>query len=296
MNNKVIMPLPCTDFDPSEAAIPWKIVSDAGYQVVFATPDGSVASGDAMMLSGEGLDPWGWIPILKKIRLIGLFLRANKLARNAYQEMIADQNFQNPISYADLKVENYIGLLLPGGHGAGIKIYLESKELQNFVVEFFEDTNQFDQHRPVAAICHGVIIPARSVSKSTNKSVLFGKKTTALTWKLEDTAWKLTKYFARFWDPNYYRTYMEKAGDPIGYMSVEQEVTRSLRSSKDFIDVPIDDPNYKLKTAGLTRDSLEDNNAAWVVTDGNYISARWPGDAHTLALTLVEKLKSNHPA
>ena len=285
------MPLPCTDFDPSEAAIPWKIVSDAGYDVIFATPDGSVASGDAMMLSGEGLDPWGWIPGIKKFRFIGLFLRANKQARSDYQEMLEDKNFNAPISYLALTVEDYVGLILPGGHAEGIKVYLESEQLQKFVVDFFENTDQYGKHRPIAAICHGVIIPARSISSLSNRSVLYGRKTTALTWKLEQTAWNLTKYFARFWDPDYYRTYMEKAGDPSGYMSVEHEVTRSLESPEDFVDVPPEDANYKLKTSGTSRDSMDDNRAAWVVADGNYISARWPGDAHTLALTFLEKLK-----
>jgi putative intracellular protease/amidase len=74
-------------------------------------------------------------------------------------------------------------------------------------------------------------------------------------------------------------------------MGVQQEVSRSLQSVDDFIDVPVDDPHYKLKTSGTTRDSLNDGRAAWVVADGNYISARWPGDAHTLALTFLEKLK-----
>jgi hypothetical protein len=30
--------------------------------------------------------------------------------------------------------------------------------------------------------------------------------------------------------------------------------------------------------------------AAWVVRDGNYISARWPGDVHTFARTFAELL------
>jgi hypothetical protein len=40
----------------------------------------------------------------------------------------------------------------------------------------------------------------------------------------------------------------------------------------------------------VVRDSLEDDTPAWVVRDGNYLSARWPGDAHTLARRLVDVL------
>ena len=75
-NKRIIIPLPNFDFDPTECAVSWEIVKKAGYEVEFATADGSLAVGDKMMLTGEGLDPWGWIPILKKFRLIGLALRA----------------------------------------------------------------------------------------------------------------------------------------------------------------------------------------------------------------------------
>ena len=37
----VLMPLPRTDFDPSEVAISWRVLRDAGHAVVFATPDGA---------------------------------------------------------------------------------------------------------------------------------------------------------------------------------------------------------------------------------------------------------------
>jgi len=287
---KVIIPLPSFDFDPSEVAIPWSILKSNGIEVFFATPDGKPAQCDQMMLSGEGLDPWGWIPLVKKLKLIGLILRVNKNARQAYQNLTQDNNFNNPCRYSELNVDHYAGLLLPGGHAPRIKPYLEDKALQSFIVDFFESKNKNDQHKPIAAVCHGVLLTARSISNQTGKSVLFGRKTTALTWAFESSAWKLTKYFARFWDPDYYRTYMEKPNEPEGYMGVEQEIKRLLENENDFINVSKDDPEFKLKTSGTTRDSLNDSKAAFIVQDGNYISARWPGDVHTLGLKFVELL------
>ena len=73
----VLIPVPHQDFDPSEVAVPWRILSEAGHRATFATPDGRVASADPIMLSGEGLDPWGFVPGLRKLRLFGLLLRAN---------------------------------------------------------------------------------------------------------------------------------------------------------------------------------------------------------------------------
>jgi putative intracellular protease/amidase len=43
---KVLMLLLRTDFDPSEAAVSWRILGDAGHAIAFATPDGSVAYRD----------------------------------------------------------------------------------------------------------------------------------------------------------------------------------------------------------------------------------------------------------
>jgi hypothetical protein len=73
-------------------------------------------------------------------------------------------------------------------------------------------------------------------------------------------------------------------------MSVEQEVTRALASPSDFVDVPRDDPNCRQKTSGMVRDTLDDERPAFVVRDGNYISARWPGDVHTFAKRFAQML------
>lgn len=292
-NKTIIIPLPQYDFDPTEVAIPWQILSKNGVKVRFSTPDGNAAQADNMMLSGEGLDPWGWIPLIKKIRCIGLMLRADKNARMAYQALLRDPDFQTPCKYKDLKVEDFDGLMLPGGHAPRMKPYLESTSLQAFVADFFEHKNADGQHKPIAAICHGVVLAARSISNTTQKSVLYGKKTTALTWDLENSAWKLTKYCARFWDSSYYRTYLEKPNEPKAFWSVEQEIKRALKSEQDFLSVPKHAPNYFLKTSGIARDHASNSKPAWVVQDGNYLSARWPGDAHTLALAFLSVLASD---
>jgi hypothetical protein len=40
----------------------------------------------------------------------------------------------------------------------------------------------------------------------------------------------------------------------------------------------------------LRRDSDTDPSAGFVVRDGNYISARWPGDAHRFADALATRV------
>ena len=284
---KILCPLPRRDFDPTEAAVSWKILRDAGHELVFATPDARPAAADPIMLSGAGLDLWGFIPGLRWLRLIGLALRAHKPAREAYAAMSADSAYRRPLGYAQIRVEDFDALLLPGGHAKGMREYLEDTTLQAAVVGFF------DAGKPVAAVCHGVVLAARSISPRTGRSVLYGRKTTALTWKLESAGWNLTRYFARFWDPDYYRTYGEDPGEPAGYRGVQQEVTRALQRTEDFLDVPANAPQHFLKASGMVRDSLHDARPAWVVRDGNYVSARWPGDVHTFAQTFAAMLREH---
>jgi len=281
------MPLPSHDFDPTEVSVSWKIIRNAGHEVEFATVDGKRGYADPIMITGEGLDPWGWISGVNKLKIFGLFLRADRFGREAHKKIEQDPNFLNPKRYDELTVDQYDGMLLPGGHAPRMKQYLEDRMLQNFVAAFFDTIEESGNHKPVAAICHGVVLAVRSISKKTCKSVLYGRKTTALTWALEHSAWMLTKYFARYWDSTYYRTYMESPEEPSGYWSVENEIKRGLEKEEDFLDVPKDTKHHFLKTSGMFRDRFEDNRPAWVVRDGNYISARWPGDAHTFAKEFV---------
>jgi putative intracellular protease/amidase len=274
---KIIVPIPSQDFDPTEVAVSWQVLKGAGHELHFATPDGGRGHADPIMISGEGLDPWGFIPILRKLRLIGLSLRAHAGARRAYRALEQDPLFLAPLRYEDLRVGDYDGMILPGGHAKKMRAYLESTVLQGFVADFF------DSGKPVGAVCHGVVLAARSISKKTGKSVLHGRKTTALTWKLEKTGWMLSRFLARFWDPHYYRTYGESPGQQPGYMSVQAEVTRALARPEDFLDVPRDAPHLFAKTSGMLRDAPDNPKPAWVVRDGNYVSARWPGDVFTFA-------------
>jgi putative intracellular protease/amidase len=99
--------------------------------------------------------------------------------------------------------------------------------------------------RPVGAICHGVLVLARA-------GVLGATRTTCLTKAMERsaylaTAWKLGRY---------YRTYPAY---------VQDEVVASLDDPGQFDAGP-----RSLKQP-------------FVVADGRYVSARWPGDAELFA-------------
>jgi protease I len=114
---------------------------------------------------------------------------------------------------------SYDALLLPGGHAKGVMPYLESTLLHSTVREFFA------RGKPVGAICHGVVLAARSIAAS-GKSVLHGRKTTALLRSQELLAWNLTRLYLG----DYYRTYPT---------TVEDEVTAALGQPGDFQHGPL---------------------------------------------------------
>ena len=237
----VLMPIPDEGFDPTETGVAWRILCQRGHRVVFATPTSKAGRADPRMITGDGLGVFA--PVLK----------ADKNGRSAYEEMSKSAEFREPLPYTEVRVESVDGLILPGGHAKGVKPYLESKLLQSTVAEFFA------RDKPVGAICHGVLVAARS-RRADAKSVLYGKRTTAITKFMELTAWMLTGLYLG----DYYRTYPT---------TVEDQVRSVLAAPTDFISGPIP----------MVRDSPNRLNVGFTVRDGNYLSARWPGDAHQFA-------------
>jgi protease I len=237
----LLMPLPDSDFDPTESGVPWRTMRDHGHNVVFATPTGRTARADPKMVTGEGLG------------ILSPLLKADANGRSAYLYMEQSEEFRRPISYGEIRAVDFGGLVLTGGHAPGMRAYLGSGVLQSAVADFFA------QDKPVGAICHGVLLAARS-SQHPGKSVLYGKKTTALTKQMELIAWRLTRSYLG----DYYRTYQT---------TVEDEVRSMLARPEDFIRGPLP----------LRRDSAARLSVGFTVRDGHYLSARWPGDAHRFA-------------
>ncbi|MEZ4449395.1 MAG: type 1 glutamine amidotransferase domain-containing protein [Nannocystaceae bacterium] len=192
--------------------------------------------------------------------LAGL-LRADARARSAYAALEADPAFARPLAHEAVVDAGYDAILLPGGHAPGMRAYLESRAVQSLVVD------AFTRGRIVAAICHGVLVAARA--RIGDRSALHGKRTTALLRRQELLAWRLTR--RRVGD--YYRTYPTP---------VEDEVRAALADPGDFVRGP----------TPIARDREEDLSPGFVVIDGRYLSARWPGDAHRLAGALLGALAS----
>lgn len=246
--SRVLMPLPDRDFDVTEVAVPWRLLTRAGHEVVFATERGARPAADPLLLTGVLFGQLGADPEPKAF----------------YAEMDRSPEFEKPVAWADVEPTAYDALFLAGGHAPGMRQYLGSAELQSKVLAFWRTG------RPVAAICHGVLVLARTRDED-GESVLAGVRTTCLPRYMEQTAYYLTAWKLG----RYYRTY-------DAY--VEDEVRGALKDpDKQFVRGP-----FTLVARGTERD----DGPAMVVEDGRYVSARWPGDAYLIAKKLRALLEA----
>jgi putative intracellular protease/amidase len=231
------MPLPDRDFDTTEVAVPWRLLTDAGHSVVFATERGGAAPAtDPLLLKG----------------VVFKLLGAAREPKRFYAQLLEDPAYNAPLAWDSLDPGAFDGLILPGGHAKGMRQYLGSEVLQAKVAEFWKT------ERPVGAICHGVLVLARA-------GVLTGRRTTCLPAYLEGLA-----YYSTVWRRGrYYRTYPKY---------VETEVRKSGAKFKMGPPTP------------MVRGTAKMNWPAFVVEDGNYVSARWPGDAYLFAKKFLERL------
>jgi putative intracellular protease/amidase len=250
MRPRVLLPLPDRGFDLTETAVPWRLLTDGGCDVVFATE--------------RGFGPPACDPRTRDGALFHLFGAARD-AQHFYRDLERAPAFRRPLAWSALDPAAFDGLFLPGGHAPGMRQYLGSASLQQRVANFWS------LDRPVAAICHGVLVLARSRDAATGKSPIARARTTCLPKYVERgaylaTAWKLGRY---------YRTY-------DAY--VEDEVRAAL-----------DDPARQLERGPIALDPrrvVAASETAFVVEDGRYLSARWPGDAALLARKFLALLQA----
>lgn len=200
---RIWMVLPDRDFDVTEAAVPWKVLTRAGHEVAFATERGATPAADPLLLSGVVFGKLG----------------ARAEPKTWYGEMAASPAFRSPARWEALAPAVGDALIIPGGHAQGMRQMLEHTGLQARVAEWFSSG------KPLGAICHGVLVAARARDATTGRSPLHGRRTTCLPKYMERSA-----YLATFWRRGrYFRTYPTY---------VEDEVRAALARPEDFARGP----------------------------------------------------------
>ncbi|MFJ7795638.1 type 1 glutamine amidotransferase domain-containing protein [Pseudomonas sp. NPDC096950] len=238
----ILILLPTRDYDPTESSVPWQAMRQAGIEVRFATPEGAPAYADPRLVD-------------RGFGLLNPLLMTRKPDLVSYARMIEDEAFRQPLAYADVDPAQFSGLLIPGGHAQGMRSLLESGQARRIARHFFQTD------KPVAAICHGVLLLARTLAPDTGRPVIDGYKVTALVAStMEVPAWILTA----LWLGRYYRTYRQ---------TVEAEVRAALGKPADFQRGPL----------MSKRDSADKPQHGFVVRDRQLLTARWPGDCHRFA-------------
>jgi putative intracellular protease/amidase len=207
----------------------------------------------------------GAIPAADPLLLTGVLfgqLGARPEPKAFYAELSDAPELRAPRRWDELDADGAHALFLAGGHAPGMRQYLGAAALHERVAAFWASG------KPVAAICHGPIVLARALDPATGRSLLHGKRTTCLPKYMERSAYLLTAWRRG----RYYRTYPAY---------VEDEVRAALARPEDFERGP------RVLTA---RGTDTDDGPTFMVRDGNYLSARWPGDSYRIARGLLELL------
>jgi putative intracellular protease/amidase len=221
------MPLPDNDFDVTEVAVPWHILTAAGHRVTFATERaGTRPAADPRLLTGV---------------LFGK-LGAAAEAQRFYRQLSTDDEFLRTISWTDIVPADYGGLILPGGHAPGMRQYLSALVLQEKAAQFWA------LGRPVGAICHGTLVLARTADPDTGRSVLSGRRTTCLPKYMERgayllTAWRLGRYYRTY--PAYVQDEVTAAlADPAQFERGPRVLVARGTASDDSAAFVVQDRNY----------------------------------------------------
>jgi putative intracellular protease/amidase len=250
--SSVLLPLPDRDFDTTESSIAWQAFVDAGIEVTFATETGRVATCDERLLRSGFFN---WFP-------------AGPEAVEAYRAMSSSPAFRSPITYRDIDPADHDAVHLGGGHAQGMRQYLDSAVLRDRVLGFHQGK------KIIGAICHGSLIPARTIDPLTGASIIEGRRFTTLTLPIEKFAFRSTWFrvgrrYRTYW--KYTETEVRQAVGPSG--SIERGNTRFGALGYSLVH---DEP--------------------MVVEDGHFLSARYPLDAPRYAEAFVRRLTADRAA
>jgi putative intracellular protease/amidase len=178
-----------TGYWAEEFAAPYKALTEAGHQVVVATPDGVTPTVDMMSLRPEMA---GGVEGALELEAI---IRSAEVMRR-------------PLELSDVRVEDYDAVYLPGGHGPMEDLWVDADAGRIL-------TEQLSSGKPLAIVCHAPA--AMLATRIHGVSPFQGYRVTCFTndeeegvglasktrWLLEDELQELGVEFSRgeIWKP-----------------------------------------------------------------------------------------------
>ena len=143
-----------TGFWADEAVVPYEAFTKAGHEIVVATPGGVVPPVDEGSLAPE----------------------ANGGEENAahLREVLASApEFQNPIALADVRLDDYAAVYVPGGHGPMEDLAVDARSGELLATALGAGT-------PLGVVCHGPAALLAAVDAS-GRNAFAGYRVTAFT-------------------------------------------------------------------------------------------------------------------
>jgi hypothetical protein len=196
-------PAPDRDFDLTEVSVPWRLLSDAGHEVVFATEEGRHPVTDPLLITGVIFGQLGAAPEPLQF----------------YRELEQAPAFRSPLRWREVDPASFDALLLPGGHAQGMKQYLGAPACRSWSSPSGSGRSPSARSATASWSWRAPSIPPPATRSST------ASRTTCLPKYMERngyllTAWKLGRY---------YRTYPAY---------VEDETRAALARPEDFVRGP----------------------------------------------------------
>ncbi|WP_223165593.1 type 1 glutamine amidotransferase domain-containing protein [Lentzea indica] len=250
---RVLIPLPDHDFDVTEVAGSWRLLTDAGHEVVFTAEHGGHPSqADHLLLGGV---------------LFGQ-LGAEPGPKGFYEQLTEAAEYREPTAWAAVEPAECDGLVLPGGHAPGMRQYLVPSCCRERLPSSGHWTGRWARSA-TACWCWRV---RRIRAPAAGCSPDAARRACRSTWSARRTS-----------SP---RGGVAGTTAPILTYVQEEVVAAGAVFERGPAELSRRGP-VELSRRG----TAADDTSAFVVRDGNYVSARWPGDAYLFARTFASLLE-----
>ncbi|VUC27749.1 unnamed protein product [Clonostachys rosea] len=221
--------------DPTETAVPYMAMKEAGFDVQFATEIGKQPECDKLMLKG----------------LTQKLLGATRSVIEKYHEMFKSAEIQEPLSWSapDFTLDSFDLVLFPGGHDKGVRQVIDSPRVHQLVLDYFPKTKK-PSRKAVAAICHGVMALSESQDAS-GVSAISQCTTTTLPAGMEQTIFWGTWAFLG----DYYKTYGAWSENTATSVQKALADPKQLKTSMFSTPFVIEDENHNYISARYPGDA-----------------------------------------